>query len=86
MTLPPSDFADVFRVHSIPKIRQVIDVRAHFVGLNLYGFADAHADVMAYATRLGASLLPEEHFNALIDWTLTALATAAASVEAQCEQ
>lgn len=84
MNLPPSDFADAFRAHSVPKIRKVIEVRAHFVGLNLYAFADAHADVMAYASRLGAPLLPKEHLDALIDWTLTELSDAAAAVEAQC--
>lgn len=84
MSLPPSDFADAFRAHSVPKIRQVIAVRAHFVGLGLYEFAAAQADVMAYASRLGASLLPREHLDALIDWTLSELADAAAAVEAAC--
>lgn len=84
MTLPPSDFADAFREHSVSKIRSVIDIRAHFVGIGLYDFADAHADVMRYACFLGASLLPEEHFDALIDWTLSELSDAAAAVEAQC--
>ena len=82
--LPPSDFADAFHAHSVPKIQHLIDVRAHFVGVGLYAFADAHADIMAYACRLGASLLPEEHLDALIDWTLSELADAAAEVEAQC--
>jgi hypothetical protein len=84
MNLPPSDFADAFREHVVPKLHEVIVVRAHFVGIGLYGFADAHADVMAYAAKLGASLLPEEHLDALIDWALTELCDAAAAVEAQC--
>lgn len=84
VTLPSSDFAAAFLEHSVPKIRTVINVRAHFIGIGLYGFADGHADVMRYACFLGASLLPEEHLDALIDWTLSELSDAAAAVEAQC--
>lgn len=79
--MPPSDFATAFREHSVPKIRTMIEVRAYFVARGLYDFADAHADIMAYASRLGASSLPPKHLDALIDWTLTALADAAAEAE-----
>lgn len=84
MSLPPSDFADAFRAHAVPKIRTVIEIRAHFVGAGLYDFSDAYSDVMAYACRLGASLLPPEHLDSLIDWALTELTEASSEVEASC--
>ena len=84
MSLPPSEFADAFRAHSVPKILSVIEIRGHFVGLGLYDFSDAYSDAVAYAGRLGAYLLPEEHFAILTDWIGSALADVAAEVEAQC--
>jgi hypothetical protein len=79
--LPSSDFAEAFRAHSVPRIRTVIEVRAYFVGLGLYPFASAHADVMCYASKLGATFLPPEHLEALIDWPLAQLCEAAAAVD-----
>ena len=84
MSLPPSDFAAAFRAHSVPRLRHVIATRGHFVGIGLYDFRSAHADVMSVALRLGASLLPEEHLLALEDWCLTMLSNVAAETEAKC--
>lgn len=84
MSLPPSDFAAAFRAHVVPKLREVIAVRGHFVGIGLYDFGAAHADVMAVACRLGANHLPEPHLLNLEDWCLTTLANVAAETEAKC--
>jgi hypothetical protein len=55
-------------------------VRAHFVGIGLYDFSDAYADVMIYAGQLGAFYLPDEHLDALYDWVAGLLTDMAAAV------
>lgn len=84
--LPPSDFAAAFRRHCIPKLRTMIEIRAQFVAAGLYPFEAAYADAMALASRLGAPLLPPEHLDELIDWTLTTLTEAAADAEAPSKE
>lgn len=84
MSLPPSDFAAAFRANAVPKLREVIAVRGHFVGIGLYDFNAAIADIMAIACRLGASRLPEAHLLNLEDWCLTTLSNVAAETEAKC--
>jgi len=64
----------------VPKVREVMVIRAHFVGIGLYDFSDAYADVMIYAGRLGAFYLPDEHRDAFNDWVLGALTDMAAVV------
>ena len=84
MNLPPSDFAAAYRAHVVPKLREVIAVRGHFVGIGLYEFSAAHSEVMAIACRLGANHLPEGHFLNLEDWCLATLANVAGETETKC--
>lgn len=81
--MAPSVFADAFRRHVTPLLREIITIRAHFMGLGLYDFPDAYHDVMAVAARRGANFLPEEHWYALSDWVMSLLTECAADVEAR---
>lgn len=83
MNLPPSDFADAFRALVVPKLRSMIESRGFFVAIGLDRFSEAHNEIMAEASRLGASYLPHEHLNSLIDWTQTALLNATIAAEAR---
>lgn len=84
MNLPPSDFAEAYREHSVPKLRRMIDTSGWLVGIGAQTFSDAGTDVTRLAIRLGAAFLPPEHFDALQVWILASLADTAADVEAQC--
>lgn len=86
MTLPPSDFADAFRTHSVPKLKRMIGVSGWFVGVGWQSFDEADSAVLSYAIRLGASRLPPEHFDALHDWIAATIAEVAADAEARCGQ
>lgn len=85
MSLPPSDFAAAFRAHVMPKLRDMLPAQGLFVALRLNTFSEVHAELMGEALRLGASNLPREHLDALIEWSQCALLDAAAKAEARVD-
>jgi len=62
----------------------MIGVLGHFVGIGACDFSDAYRDVVSYAGRHGAYLLPEMHFQALTDWIGAEILDIAAETEAAC--
>lgn len=68
MSLPPSDFAAMFRALIVPRLRPMIEARGLFLALELEGFSEARGAIIREAGRLGAYNLPSEHLVALEDW------------------
>lgn len=82
MALEKSDFAESFRAHVGPRLENMVGVLGHFVGLGMCSFSEAYGDVVSYAGRHGAYLLPDGHFHALTDWIGAELMDIAAETEA----
>lgn len=80
--LPPSDFAQSYRSHVVPRLRVLAVAHGSSVGHGLESFSDAVSKVTREAVTLGASYMPPEHFALLEDWILTTIAESAATVEA----
>lgn len=59
----------------------MVDLRAPLVAGGIVTFTEAQSEVMAEATRLGASNLPDDHLHDLIDWIQTELLTSAIDAE-----
>lgn len=68
-----SNFSDRFRALVVPRLQASIDALAPDVASGSITFSEAQSDVMAEATRLGASNLPPAHLDDLIDLIQTDL-------------
>lgn len=64
MTLPTSVFADAFRRHVTPKLRDLIVCLAS----QSEDYNDSIAEIIREAHRLGAGYLPDEHHHAMVEW------------------
>jgi hypothetical protein len=82
LAFPPSDFEAAFQEHAMSRVRDVVDIRSHFVGLGLYGFTDAVTDAVRFAGSLGAYHLPPDRLMSLEDRIMTSITTKAAAVQA----
>lgn len=77
MSLPLSDFAATFRSLVMPKLRDAVESRGFMIALDLRSFNESHREILSMAGRWGAWNLPCPHFDALIEWSQSALLDAA---------
>ena len=73
MSLPPSNFAALFRAIAVPRLQALAYRHGVFMSFGMEGYAEAHGAVMAGARELGALHLPPDHLTALLDWISAAL-------------
>ncbi len=73
VSLPPSHFADTFRVLVVPRLRDRIAAQALIVALGHQEYWEADGNIWKIARSLGAEYLPVEHLESLEDWVSTAL-------------
>lgn len=68
-----STFADAFKSIVVPRLRDRCRWQAVRILMDRTDFVRAHADVMAYARKRGATALENDRLLQLDDWISTAL-------------
>lgn len=84
--LPPSDFADRFRFHVVPRVKKMLMQSGINVAMGLVTWSEAYHELMDVARKFGFSHMPESHQDAFADWLTTVLADEISAAESIADE